>query len=128
MLAVASIQTGFERITSAHAPLQSSLSLEWRVKKKKQWRRALFIYLSCENCCHPSSWCGCHGNQDEAEAEDCVCALLHGVTDGLGLCSDAAGWVDARSMLCTFPFFSFNNCLLCVGSFIGVSNNKTNCI
>lgn len=40
--------------------------------------------------CHPFSWSGYHGNQDEAEAKDCVCALLHGLPPRPRLCIDAA--------------------------------------
>lgn len=40
--------------------------------------------------CHVLS--GCHGNEDEAEAEDGVRPLLHGLPAGPRLCSDAAWW------------------------------------
>lgn len=30
-------------------------------------------------------------HEDETEAEDCVCPVLHGVSAGTHLCADAAG-------------------------------------
>lgn len=40
--------------------------------------------------CHPLSRSGYHGNEDEAEAEDCFCAVFYGVPYGSRLCTDAA--------------------------------------
>lgn len=42
---------------------------------------------------HPCSWSEHHGNKAEAEAEDRVCALLHGLPAGSRLCTDAAWYV-----------------------------------
>lgn len=39
---------------------------------------------------HQFSWPRHHGNKDEAEAEDRVCTLLHGLPAGPRLCPDAA--------------------------------------
>lgn len=49
-----------------------------------------FVMFCVSHYCHPFSWSGYHGVQDEAEAEDCVRALLHGLPPRPRLCADAA--------------------------------------